>query len=166
MIVGNGDLASVVTDRPDRLYFFSGVSNSQETRESEYKREVDLLYAQPKGLHTVYCSSLSVFYSDSRYAAHKRDMERRVKATFALHTILRIGNITWGKNPNTIINFLKNKVAHGEAVTVQDVYRYIVDKEEFLYWVDMIPNWSCEINIPGKRMKVAEILARIERGKL
>lgn len=46
MIIGNGDVASVLQDRDDLIYFASGVSNSQETRGSEFRREKDLLFEQ------------------------------------------------------------------------------------------------------------------------
>ena len=168
MILGHGDIASVLTDRDDRLYFASGVSNSQETRESEYRREIDLLLSllqgpsvsplhPPKKEHLVYFSSLSVFYSDSRYVRHKIEMEKAVKI-FRPYTIIRMGNITWGDNPHTLINFIKNKIRNREPFEVQDVYRYIIDKEEFLHWINLIPDWSCEINIPGRRMKVRDIV--------
>ena len=62
MIIGRGDIASTIADvpnldRPDRIYFASGVSNSQETRESEYKREVQLLAKQDPTKHLIYFSS-------------------------------------------------------------------------------------------------------------
>ena len=45
MIIGNGNIARALKDidRDDLLFFASGVSNSQEDRESEYKREMELL---------------------------------------------------------------------------------------------------------------------------
>ena len=154
MIIGHGDIASALTDREDRLYFASGVSNSQETRETEYQREIDLLMQQDKWRHIVYFSSLSIFYTDTRYAQHKKQIEKLIKKNFGHYTIVRIGNITWGVNPHTLINYMK---AHKDA-EVKDVYRYITDKEEFLHWVNLIPEWSCEMNIPGRRMKVKDIL--------
>ncbi len=157
MIVGNGDIASVITDRKDLLFFASGVSNSKEDRESEYQREIDLLLKQDRSLRIVYFSSLSVFYTDTRYTRHKKTMEALVK-TFPRYTILRLGNITWGKNPHTIINYFREKIRRGEKFEIQDVYRYIVEKDEFLHWLAMIPNWNCEMNITGKRMKVREII--------
>lgn len=93
MIIGNGDLASVLPNRPDLWFFVSGVSNSQEHRESEYQREVDLLLEQPKNAHIVYFSSLGVLDGNSRYYRHKRDMELTIKSNFPLYTIIRIGNI-------------------------------------------------------------------------
>lgn len=154
MIIGNGDIASALTDRPDRLYFASGVSNSQCTDEKEYKRERDLLLDQRRDLRIVYFSSLSIFYSNSRYAQHKLDMEAMVKENFPEWNIVRLGNISWGTNPNTLINYLKD---HPKA-EIQNVYRYICDLDEFQYWVGMIPGWNCEINVPGKRLKVKEIV--------
>lgn len=160
MVIGSGDIAKVLTsvDRPDRLYFCSGVSNSQELRESEYQREIILLQKQEKSKHLVYFGSLSIFYSDTRYSQHKRLMEDFVKLNFQYHTIVRMGNIAWGSNPNTLINFISNKIRTREPFEIQDVYRYVLEKDEFLYWIDLIPDWSCDMNVVGKRMKVKDIV--------
>lgn len=163
MIIGHGDIASVLPDRDDLLFFASGVSNSQETRESEYEREKRLLLIQdhyPEGKHLVYFSSLSIFYADTRYTRHKKEMEWMVRNNFHPHTIIRLGNITWGTNIHTFINYIRNKFLSHEPFEIRDEYRYIIEKEEFLYWIDMIPPWSCEMNIPGTRMKVIEAIKR------
>jgi hypothetical protein len=167
MIIGHGDLASVIRekDRSDRLFFFSGVSNSAETDVSAYQREISLLLEQDVSSHLVYCSSLCVFYADTAYAHHKRMMEELIKKTFKHYTIIRIGNITWGTNPHTILNFFREKIRKGEEFEIRDVYRYLVDKDEFLYWIGMIPDWSCEMNIVGKTMKVQEIVDMIKKEK-
>lgn len=158
MIIGHGDIASVLTDKEDVIYFASGVSNSQETRESEYTREKDLLFSLiDYGKPIVYFGSLAIFYSNSRYARHKRRMEQFVKM-FPKWNIVRIGNITWGTNPHTIINSMRNQVARGEELEIRDEYRYVVDKEEFLHWINLIPNFNCEMNIVGKRMTIKEIV--------
>jgi len=154
LIVGEGDIASVLPEREDLLFFASGVSNSGEIDESEYQREKDLLLEQDPEAHVVYFSSLSVLNGMSRYIQHKREMESLVKENFDPYTIFRIGNITWGNNPHTLINYLQN---HPEA-EIRDEYRYIVDEDEFLHWVDMIPPWSCEMNVPGRRLKVKEVV--------
>lgn len=151
--MGRGDIASVLPERDDLLFFASGVSNSQETRESEYQREIDLLLEQPTNAHIVYIGSLAIFYANNRYTQHKMDMEAMVKENFKTHTILRLGNIAWGTNPNTLINYLRE---HPNA-EIRDEYRYIVSQEEFIHWVDKIPPWSCEMNIPGRMMKVQEV---------
>jgi hypothetical protein len=153
MIIGSGDLASVLPDPDKKLFFASGVSNSMETRQKPFKREEELLLAQNLGRHIVYFSTLSVFYNDTPYTRHKMLMERLVKETFPTYTIVRLGNIDWGTNPNTLINYLR---AHPEA-EIRDEFRYVVDQDEFLYWIGQIPDWSCELNIVGRRMKVQEI---------
>ena len=162
MKVGNGDIASVLPERKDLVFFAAGVSNSQETRETEYEREQDLLLKQHPKSHIVYFSSLAIFYSTTRYTLHKRDMESLVKHAFEHWTIIRLGNITWGKNPNTLINYLKN---HKDA-KIQNVYRYIIDKDEFLHWINLIPSWNVEMNCPGRRMKIIDIVKEINGGIL
>ena len=158
MIIGHGDIASILQDRDDRLYFASGVSNSKETREPEYRREVNLLLSQDKLRHIVYFGSMCIFYSNTHYAQHKRCMENLVKKNFPHYTIFRMGNIAWGSNPHTLINFIQNKIRKREPFEIQDVYRYVVEKEEFLYWIDLIPDWNCEMNITSRRMKVIDIV--------
>jgi len=158
MIIGHGDIASVLPDRNDLIYFASGVSNSQETRESEYTREFRLLVTQDYSKHLVYFSSLCVFYAASRYAEHKRMMEASIKKNFETWTIMRLGNITWGVNPHTIINHFREQRRRGAELDIQDTYRYIVELGEFLHWVGMIPDWSCEMNITGRRMSVRQIV--------
>lgn len=158
MIIGHGDIARVIPDRPDLTFFAAGVSNSREWRASVYWREFARLFRQSADCHLVYFSSLCVFYSDTRYAKHKRFMEERIKAWFDTYTIVRLGNITWGDNPHTLINHLRARAAAGLPLDIQDVYRYVVDLPEFLHWLALIPPWSCEMNVPGRRLKVADIV--------
>jgi nucleoside-diphosphate-sugar epimerase len=157
-IVGRGDIASVLPRRKDRLFFASGVSNSREIRESEYQREKNLLLEQNRKAHLVYFSTLAVLYGDNRYVQHKKEMEALIKQEFPRYTIIRIGNITWGTNPHTIINFFREQLKKGRTIKIQDTYRYIIDKDEFLHWLSLIPDWNCEMNITGRRMKIKEIV--------
>jgi hypothetical protein len=153
--IGNGDIGSILPE--SELFFFaSGVSNSQCTDEKEYKRERDLLLEQSKENHIVYFSSLAIFYSQTRYTQHKLDMEAMIKASFPKYCIVRLGNIDFGSNPNTLINYLK---AHPKA-EIRDEYRYVISKDEFLHWISLIPTFSCEMNCPGTRLKVKEIKER------
>lgn len=160
MIIGNGTIASVLKDREDRLYFASGVADSGEKRESEYQREKDLLLAQDTSCHIVYFSTLSILYADTRYTRHKKEMESLVKNNFKLYTIMRLGNATWGNNPVHLIPFLRKKIKDNEPFEIRDVYRYPLESEDFLHWVDMIPDWSCEMNVTGARMKVKDIISK------
>ena len=160
-IIGNGDIASVLKNiDKDFLFFASGVSNSKETRESEYKREKDLLLEQDIDKRIVYFSSIGVLDGKSRYYDHKREMEMLVKMCFPKYCIVRLGNISWGNNPNTLINYFKNRVEAGKHFEIQDTYRYIIDEDEFLYWINLIPDFNVEMNIPGKRMKVKDVFIK------
>lgn len=159
MIVGSGDIASVLGpfDTKGFNFFASGVSNSQEKRESEYGREYKLLMEQPRDARLVYFSTLSIFYGESRYITHKLSMEQVVRETFPQWTIIRLGNITWGNNPHTLINFFRRQLQEGVEPTIVNADRFIVELEEFLYWITLIPGFNCELNIPGQRMKVREV---------
>lgn len=169
MIIGHGDIASVLTDRDDRIYFASGVSNSQEIRESEFEREKMLLKDQwkkllkPDGhvsseLKLVYFSSLSIFYLNTPYTEHKLNVENFIRLNFPSWAIIRLGNITWGKNPHTLINAMRAKVDAGEPLQIQDTTRYIIDEPEFLHWINLIPKWNVEMNVTGQPMKVRDIV--------
>lgn len=151
--VGSGNIASVLPNKENLLFFASGVSNSQEKDETSYQREINLLLDQNRISHIVYFSTLAIFYSDTRYTRHKRDMEAMVKENFDKYCIIRIGNILWGDNPHTLINYLKT---HPKA-EIRDEWRYIVNKDEFLHWINLIPSFNVEMNITGNKMKVREI---------
>lgn len=165
-IEGHGDVASGIVDNNKFLFFAAGVSNSKETNREEFDRERKLLLSQDKNAHIVYFSTLSVFYADTAYTRHKRDMEGWVRS-FHRYTVVRLGNIAFGRNnPHTLINFLRTKIEKGEPFEIQNVYRYILTLEEYQHWLNLIPWWSCEMNIPGRRMLVSEIVDAIRRGTL
>jgi hypothetical protein len=104
-------------------------------------------------VHIVYFSSLAVMWSDTRYFQHKQYMEALVRENFLNWTIVRLGNIDFGENPNTLINYLR---AHPNA-KIKDEWRYICGKDELLHWIERIPTWNCELNVPGQRMKVIDV---------
>jgi nucleoside-diphosphate-sugar epimerase len=167
MIVGNGDLASVLTDKENVVYFASGVSNSRENRISEFSREYNLLMQQPMHKHLIYFSTLSIYYGDSDYIRHKLFMEEAISRRFDSYTIVRIGNITWGKNPHTLINALTAKIQNNEPFEIKDEYRHILTKSDFLFWVEKAPlNAKHEMNITGKKMLVKDIVEKIKNNTL
>lgn len=160
MIIGSGDISSVLTDRDDLTFFASGVSDSSCSDLTKFKREADLLFKMPRHQHLVYFSTLSIYYGHSPYVAHKKRMELLVRDLFQSYTIVRIGNIDWGKNPHTLINYLR---ANPDAM-VQEVYRHVISKDEFLYWMDMIkPGTRNEMNVPGVRWWVPDLVRSIDR---
>lgn len=164
MIIGNGDIAKAIEDRKELLFFASGVSNSAELNPLQFLREKNLLLSQEKNRHIVYFSTLSQYYANSPYIQHKKDMESIIKSEFIKSTIIRFGNITWGNNPNTLLNSLMLKIKNNEPVEIQDTYRHIMTKKDFTFWLKHIPIDQSDImNITGRMFHVNEILERIKK---
>lgn len=172
MIIGNGDIAQALKgndlDRDDLIFFASGVSNSQCTDKEEFKREAEMLRqlgrAQDNAMrHIVYFSTLSIYEKISPYTIHKRDMESRIINWFRVSTIIRLGNITWGTNPNTIINYFKN---NPDNISFRDEQKCICSLEEFIYWIKKIPKFTTEMNITGRRLSAREIFNEIKANRL
>lgn len=163
MIIGSGDIASAIIDRPGITFFAAGVSNSKEERIDEFVREKNLLEDQDADQHIVYFSTLSQYYNTpTPYIEHKAWMELKVKREFEYYTIVRIGNIDWGRNPTTLINYLKANI----DAPVLPVYRHIVSKDEFQYWLGLITlNTKDIMNIPGRMVWVPDLVKEIRDGK-
>jgi len=145
MIIGNGILAKafVPYDNQNIIFFASGVSNSLETRSSEFMREIDLLrltVEQNPDKKLVYFSTCSIYDSsktESQYVLHKLNVERIIAEICPRYSIFRIGNaVGKGGNNNTLINYLKNSIEddkmiqiHGKAkrvfIGVNDVALFI-----------------------------------------
>ena len=163
MIVGKGDIASILNDREGAIFFASGVSKSTETDESKYRREMELLDKQDRTKCLFYFSSISVDdiekVGGNNYLQHKVRMEMLIKSNFQNYNIIRIGNISWGNNPNTFLNYIKNKIKNGEQVEIKDEYKYIIDKEQLILLTDNLPligqNTICAFS---KMAKVNELI--------
>jgi hypothetical protein len=161
MIIGKGDIASILNDREGAIFFASGVSKSTETNESEFWREIELLDKQDKNKCIFYFSSIAIddITKNSDYLAHKRKMELFIKSNFENYNIIRIGNITWGNNPNTFINYIKNKIKKGEPVEIKDEFKYLIDKEQLLLLTDNLPLIGQNtISVFGRMAKVKELI--------
>jgi hypothetical protein len=162
MIVGKGDIASILNDREGAIFFASGVSKSTETNESEFWREIELLDMQDKTKCLFYFSSITLddmSKIDNQYLAHKRRMELFIKSNFENYNIIRIGNITWGNNPNTFLNYIKNRIKNEEPVEIKDEFKYLIDKEQLLLLTDNLPLVGQNtISVFGRMAKVKELI--------
>jgi len=161
MIIGTGDIASILSDRKGAIFFAAGVSNSSETRESEFNREYELLDKQDRNKCIFYFSSIVLddITKNNDYFAHKRRMELLVKSNFENYNIIRIGNITWGNNPNTFINHIRNKIKNGEPVEIKDEFKYLIDKEQLLLLTNNLPLVGQNtISVFGRMAKVKELI--------
>lgn len=167
MVIGSGDIASALKDldRNDFIFFASGVSDSQCTDVDPFNREKDLII---NNRHTdkrlVYFSTLSIFDKKSLYTGHKLWMEYYIRKKFANYCIIRIGNIAWGNNPKTVVNYFRNAIRNNDPVVLRDEYKYICTLEDFKYWIKKIPDFNCEMNVTGERIHAKELYERLRNG--
>lgn len=166
VVEGSGDIAFVLNERPrsGALFFAAGVSNSRCIDEYEYYREKlrlehSIHAANNSELSLFYFGTISSFFTTTRYTKHKEEMEQLIKDTCNNYNIIRIGNITWGSNPNTFINYIRDKKAKGEPVEIRDEWKYLISKDELLLITDNLPlTGKNEISVFGKCKKVIDCL--------
>jgi hypothetical protein len=163
MIIGRGDIASILNDREGAIFFVSGVSNSLEKRESEYEREYKLLSEQDKTKCIFYISSITIDNKEkfeiSRYLQHKKQMEDYIKSSFKSYNIIRIGNISWGSNPNTFLNYIKSKVKNNESFFISDEYKFMINEKQLLSLTDNLPiDSQNQISVFGQMVKVKDLI--------
>ncbi|AZA81723.1 hypothetical protein C1637_03865 [Chryseobacterium lactis] len=140
MIIGNGLIANSLQhiDSEDYIFFASGVSNSLETRDSEFEREFNLLKDTLKNnsdKKLIYFSTLSVkdqSKQNSHYVLHKLAVEDYIKNNSNNYLILRIGNIVGkGGNPNTLFNYLKSQITNNNTFVVHThARRLLIDMDD------------------------------------
>ncbi|PWN68331.1 NAD(P)-dependent oxidoreductase [Chryseobacterium phosphatilyticum] len=175
MIIGNGLIANSLTgiDSKDYVFFASGVSNSLETKDSEFEREFSLLkttYEQHREKKIIYFSTLSIHdqsKQNSPYVIYKKNIEEYIKNNIDHYLILRIGNIVGnGGNPNTLFNFLKNQIAHSNQFTVHTkARRLLLDIEDISKFLESyclhLPNKVINFSFPYN-FDLKEIIGAIE----
>lgn len=147
MIIGNGILANALKqyDKEHILLFASGVSNSQETKSSEFEREVSLLESAIKSNEDkklIYFSTCSIYdksKSTSPYVIHKQNIENIIIQKARNFSILRVGNaVGKGGNPNTLINFLKNSIKTDKKILLhKNAGRILVGTDDIARFVDL-----------------------------
>jgi len=166
MIIGNGDIAQALNDRDGAIFFASGVSDSSCTDSDQFNRERDLLMSalwdsMDHRKCLFYFSSIAIFetHRESIYLEHKKEMEQLIRDSYSNYNIIRIGNIDWGSNPNTFLNYLRNKKKNGESINVFNEMKYMISQKELLLITDNIPlNGRNEINVFGKMAMVADLI--------
>lgn len=158
MIIGSGDIAQALNDRNEFIFFASGVSNSSCTDKKEFQREIELLYKQDRSQHLVYFSTIQ---TDKRtpYTKHKLIMERYVSALFENFTVIRIGNIDWGTNPNTFLNYLRAEIKKGNQPEIRDELKFMISKNELNFITNNLPyKGRNTINVFGQMAKVKDLI--------
>jgi hypothetical protein len=167
MIIGNGNIAKVLIDRDDLVYFASGTSNSSCVDKLEFERELEMIKSLDSNLHIVYFSNLGIYYKNDPYTNHKINIENFIRYKFKSYTIVRIEVCEWVSNKTTILNIFKEKIKNNQKIEIQDTHRYVLSLNEFLYWLSLIKvGTKNEMNILGRKMKIQEIVDEIKLGKL
>ena len=122
----------------DVLVFASGVSNSSEEDSAAFEREENLLkecmdkYAYKTFVYFGTCSIFDPSLAQSPYIFHKLKMEELIKSNISRYLICRTSNIVGKKgNPNTLINFLINKIEKQEVFELwANSFRNILDIDD------------------------------------
>lgn len=164
MIVGAGMMAKAFENsilNPNTIVFASGVSNSLETRLSEFEREKKLLEQtvfNNENCKLIYFSSCSIYdgaVSDRLYVKHKIFMENYLASLTDNYLICRVSNVV-GKNgnPNTLINYLYNCINNNISFQAWiNSERNIIDVSDLVYFVEKLD----AINLSQKTINIANV---------
>lgn len=177
MIIGRGLLAKAlnVLDKPNYLFFASGVSNSNETNESEFKRERDLLLSTLKKhlnkdlfLYFSTCSIYDTSVNQRLYVKHKMEMEKLIVNSGVNFLILRVSNLVGeGGNPNTVMNYFVNAVKGEQQFNIwENATRNLLGVGHMVFILKDVMNKNNKNQIIDiayhKSFKVLDIIKEIE----
>lgn len=166
-IIGSGNIARCLTDREGAIFFASGVSNSRCESLSEFARERELIeevitmnaLADKRRTIFYFTSIASSIDSRIKYFMHKVIMENILKQLCSRYVILRIGNLIGDTNPNTFINYIKNRQAQGLSVEIRDEYKYMIDGQTLNMLCQTLPlDQKIELTVATKIAKVKDLL--------
>ena len=176
MIVGRGLIAKAffhsVFDTAGYVVFASGVSNSAETRQEAFEREINLLDSVlTKDKTIIYFSTTSLFdptKTASPYILHKRFMEEHITRSADKSVIVRLPILIGDtENPYTLINFLVRAIQENRPIPLHlHACRHLLDIDDLVPQLQkhLDPLQQIQwINIPGsEKLPVPELVHKIE----
>ncbi len=141
MVIGRGTMAQAFSDftgNNNFLIFASGVSNSKETNQEAFLREMTLLQESLKlypHLHIVYFSTCSIYDTEeqhSAYVQHKLATEQFIQQTNQNYTIFRVSNVVSSTlQHSTIFSYLAYHIKHNLSFKLwKNAYRNILGVED------------------------------------
>lgn len=178
MIIGSGMLAREFKSYEEdqhTLIFASGVSNSNETRISEFNREKELLIdcinknTNKKLIYFSSCSMYDTYFPNNKYTEHKLNMESIISYNSNNYTIFRLSQVVGKNNKSQLLGFLNDKIQNNEEFTLFDIERNIIDISDVKEIVDMIIQQENSasnkiINIANKNnIPVIKLVHKIEK---
>lgn len=176
LIIGSGLIAKSFIDvafEVNTLVFASGVSNSQETRATEFQREADLfdhVINRNPGFHVLYCSTCSIdSVTTSPYIAHKLSMEQRVRRMAESFHIFRLPQLVGLVKNKTLVSYFVDAILHDRVLIVQSkAARNLLDVTDFARIAKLIVNQRVGINTvqniaSANNVQVLDIVEEIAR---
>lgn len=118
----------------DRIIFASGVSNSKDKVDKNFRREFELLEKTIRdhpAKTLVYFSTCSVEdkeLQDAPYVIHKKEVEKFIQQHSEKYCLLRISNLAGvSNNPYTLLNYFIFNILQSNSLTVwKNAYRNII----------------------------------------
>lgn len=176
MILGSGLIANSLQnnliDHTNFLIFACGVSNSQENKLEEYKREFNFLKDQINSFEDkklIYFSTVSINSTlNTPYIVHKKFIEEYIQNNVKNYLILRLPNIVgYSNNTSQLINYFYNCLINKQEVTINiDCIRYLIDVDDLTKIIDIITKkniTNTTLNIAfNNGIKLEEILNILE----
>jgi nucleoside-diphosphate-sugar epimerase len=169
-VIGNGLLGRSFRRLalPEALYFCSGVSDSKETRASEFDRERELLMsvfdAGQEFSRFVYFSSIMAPDRGTEYFEHKYKMEQLVKSLFpGKYLIIRLPQVVGLVNNTTLFPVLVHRIQAGLPVSVQRyATRSLIDVDDVVRITNKLIEFDVkkvEVNcMPDEVVSVSDIV--------
>lgn len=155
-VIGDGLIGNAIKKNiiySDCAFFASGVSNSNEKNEKNFKREVDTFekFSNEVGSESriVYFSTYSIFDTfpkNFEYKKHKINMENMVKK-LDKYVIIRLPNIVGnGGNPNTMFNYFLNSFNNNNEITIlENAHRNFLDIDDLVCFLKNLDSNSPNI---------------------
>ncbi|MBC7937192.1 MAG: NAD-dependent epimerase/dehydratase family protein [Rhizobacter sp.] len=163
-------------DDAGRLIFASGVSNSSNSNEAEFKKESDLLLSEMSrhpDATIVYFSTCSIYdpsLHQSPYVLHKLKMEELIKDVSKSSIIFRVSNpVGFTGNVHTLLNyFIEHILSRKHFPVWQYASRNLIDLDDMYHICEAIikeENWlNKTINIANPvNYPVLSIIEAIEQ---
>lgn len=176
MIVGHGLVATAfigsVFESPHYTVFASGISNSTESADAAFIRELTLLQQYlAKSKTLIYFSTTSIFdptKQDTPYILHKLKIEKLIRERAEFYMIVRLP-ILVGRtsNSHTLINYLVDSIREKREIRLHTkACRHLLDVDDLVpVLTEFYEEDSCnrKINILGSpKITVPELVEKIE----
>lgn len=140
LVYGSGMIAKAflkVGLPKDVVIIAAGVSNSQESSLSEFKREQEMIESillKHQSKKIVYFSSCSVYQlNSSPYVKHKLAMENLIEKNTNNHLIFRLPQVVGITKNNTIISYFVKSIVKRDNITVhRKTTRSLIDVQDIV----------------------------------